>query len=216
MSEQVHKGWLSSRDGLKFSPYVLAEGIKNRDGSSFLDNVANLGFDIEIIKNQLNRQGLSQLENAFYITDAAGYIIMRVDEEGIHSIDYNTYNKTGEFKTSLNTLYEDLQLELEQRSQSDMAINKKIQHIDVTNNENETIIDFEHPLNLPRITKGDSNTFYITDDRGYVIFKVDRDGIKTTNITLINNLPCITFQVDDYITDFEEITFEDNIEKVIL
>lgn len=204
MSERVHKGWLSSRDGLKFSPYVLAEGIKNRDGSSFVDDVNSLSIDLTELKHKINKQGFSSSENAFYIVDAAGYIIFCVDENGVHSTDYSTYNSTGELIITLNELYEQLLWEAEQRSQTDIAINKRIQHIDVSNDENETVISAEHPLNLPRITKGNSDTFYITDDRGYIIFQVNSDGVTTTDVTLKNNLKCITYEIEGFIPDFEE------------
>jgi hypothetical protein len=62
-NKSLHKGWLYARDNLKFSPYILAESIVNRNGTTWANVVDGKVADLETAVGVINNTFLPNLRN---------------------------------------------------------------------------------------------------------------------------------------------------------
>lgn len=101
---KVHKGWLKTREGDYFSPNTLAESLYSREGIKYDDvvkgYVQNAKIELETTQMTVSQKVDDLYErlknfdgsdsNTFYIVDSDGNIILKVDDTGVHSINFTT------------------------------------------------------------------------------------------------------------------------------
>ena len=192
----VHKGWLKTRDKEYFSPNILAESIYTRDGGKYDDAVkgyiqeAKTEFQTTQIDVQNKINDLyNKLKNidgsdadTFYITDTNGNIILKVDAEGGHSIDFK----------SLSYSLEEIGDTLDNIDINDNGIiiaedlkNKNGDSFNQVRNE-LTILQTDFIDKFKNLDTSDSNVLYITDNNGNIIVRIDEDGITSINYNVPN------------------------------
>ncbi len=195
-TENLQVGWLKTRDNSKFVPYTLTENIYNQDGTllkSDLNKIINRVDGIEQIGIPTVQEDISNLEgrttqlevrtqyldasenDTFYITDTSGNIIAQVDQAGVKSINFTTYDGTNKI-VDLNSLA-DTVAGLENTTIIDVY--DAIENISTRTTQLETRTQYLD-------ASEDNNIFYITDDKGNIIMQVDSTGIKSINFTSYN------------------------------
>lgn len=100
--------------------------------------------------------------DSLYIKDYSGYIIAKIDKDGVHSIDYSSSegklsDVIKNIRGSINT--ETARAESAEQNLRDSKLDKEIQ----------------------------SDSIVITDARGYIIAKIDKDGVHSINNKLNAN-----------------------------
>lgn len=136
--------------------------------------------------------------------DEAGNIIFKADADGIHStsltlngedikvlleqkvdkekgkgLSSNDY--TDEDKAKLSLISNDIvsaTIDSELSTTSDNPVKNKV----ITNALNN--IDYNNLVNTPNITEDNSDSVVIADDNGYVVAKVDKDGVHAAGLML--------------------------------
>lgn len=107
-------------------------------------------------------------DNKFVISDSLGYVIAIVDSDGVHSVDY----KIGE--ESLRSIINGINTTLDDKASTASAATKtelKDEIERATTSENQK---------LSRTI--DDDAFVVTDTKGFIIAKIDKDGIHAPNI----------------------------------
>lgn len=99
--------------------------------------------------------------DTFYITDVNGNIVGKIDAEGIHSTEMILGEET------------------EDKVKVKEHIKDGAKHITA-----EERTAWNNKSDLPNINDDESAEYYLTDKDGYVIFKVDKDGVHASEVTL--------------------------------
>jgi hypothetical protein len=123
---------------------------------------------------------INQKSKTFYITDSDNNIIAKVDKDGVHSVD---------FKIGANGI-----------SVSSALSNVVAQISEAVNAEEERAKAVEATKLNAILT---DSAFYFTDSNGYVIAKIDANGVHSVNIdetpNIINNNRLLITDNDGYI-----------------
>lgn len=191
-NESLHKGWLYARNGLKFAPYVLTESIVNRDGTTWANVVDGKVADLETAVGVINNTSLPNLQNevnavedratilerrtqylnaedsdAFYITDASGWVCFKVNGIGASSTNFTTP------VTDLNSL--------KQTTDDIGAAVAQLQNVSISELRG-LITELQERTKYMDASTPD-NAFYFTDGYGNVIARIDGNGITSINFT---------------------------------
>lgn len=119
--------------------------------------------------------------NTFYVTDASGNIVSKIDSEGVKSLNFISYSNETTKVTDLNSVASalgDLEPIVDNLGQRVPVLEARTQYMNANARD----------------------AFYITDEEGNIIMQVNADGLRTTRVRLLNNLDCIGYQIDSYIT----------------
>ena len=103
--------------------------------------------------------------NTFYITDKNGHIISKIDKQGVHSVDF--IGKDGIRVTQ--KIANESQARIVGDSENANSI---IRETERAKKEESKKLD----------SKIENDTFLITDSKGFIIAKIDNDGIHSVNI----------------------------------
>ena len=105
-----------------------------------------------------------------YVTDGSGNIIAKIDKDGVHSIDFKYGAGDVSVKDSISNV----------PTQIANAVNteKLLREQDVAEEEARARNEENKKLNFSI----SDNTFYFTDNNGYIIAKIDADGVHSVNI----------------------------------
>ena len=106
-------------------------------------------------------------ENAFMITDKQGNIVFRVDEEGTHTTNITMNHEAIATKSFVQDLIQNV--EGGENAISTEYVDSSIQKLKTEIGENIV---------------GSEENFSVMDTMGNIIFKIDHNGIHTTNISL--------------------------------
>lgn len=186
---KVHKGWLKTRNGEYFSPNTLSDSVYALDGNKYDDvvkgYVQNAKIELETTQMAIQQQIIDlydKLKNfdgsdsdVFYVVDSNNNIILQVDQNGSHSVDFK----------SLNYSLEELGKSLHGFEQSVGSVRN---YIDNATNTLQANID----QRLKNFDGSDSDVLYITDSNGNIIAQVDDTGVHSINFTTsqydVNNM----------------------------
>ena len=102
-------------------------------------------------------------DGVLYITDEAGRIVARIDEEGLHTIGVTVNGTDVALETDLNNYYT--------KTEVDSKVGSTFSG------------DYNDLRNAP-IVNDESGILYIADEQGRVIARIDEDGITTTHLTV--------------------------------
>lgn len=145
---------------------VVAQNIDALSGdlsdlqATVRDNAYNLEETIRAVDTKV--QNINDDESGEYcIVDQSGNIIARIDKDGIHAPEM-TIGTATETKVKVKE-----------------HVNDSVKHI-----TSEERSKWNNKSDLPNILDDESGEYYITDKDGNIIFKVDKDGVHTTNVTL--------------------------------
>ena len=156
MAETIHKGWLKTREEEKFAPKTFIDNVYDSTGQQY-DKV--IKDHINSVAQTIKIDGIdTSVEDTFYVCDDSGNVIARIDKEGVHSIDFTISNSS--VKEALAEL-----------TQSYELVSKDVEEIQES---------------LQNLDTSDSNTFYICDGSGNIIFRVDAEGAYSTNFATKN------------------------------
>lgn len=140
---------------------LVKQGI---DIQSINDTLASVDEDISDLNNRTQKLELktrymnaSQDDNILYVTDNVGRVIMKVDHEGIHSIEFDADGLY--IKESIIELF-----------------NKNTSIHDILDNFNTTINALAQKTKYMNASD-EEGTFYVADKEGRVGFKIDENGI---------------------------------------
>ena len=188
---KVYKGWLKTREGDYFSPNTLAESLYSREGTKYDDVVKGYVQDAKI-ELETTQMTISQkvddlyerLKNfdgsdsdTFYVIDGDGNIILKVDAEGGHSIDFKSLNY------SLEEIGDTLDnIEIDENGVV-TAKDFKNQNGDSFNSIREelSILQTDFVDKFRNLDTSDADTLYITDSDGNIIVRVDDSGVTSIN-----------------------------------
>lgn len=159
---KIKTGWLKNREGDVFAPKTLSENVLTRNGITFEDEMA---IKFNELSNKLDGGIADSLKNfsgedsdEFYVIDAAGNIIFKVDKNGTTSVDFITPD--GSLTDEINA-----------RATKDAELETNLANLD------------SKIKTLQEVTKnfegGDADEFYIMDSKGNLIFKVDENGVTS-------------------------------------
>ena len=158
-SELMDIGWLKTREGHKFSPNTLADNIYLESGEKYRNIV-----DTQLSNLQSKTSTLEEKIN---------------EEIGILTNDLNT--KTEDLDSKINQ-------EIQNRTDSEEAINSQIKLInntlseELSNEVEQRTADIERiDTKLKYFNGEDSNTFYIIDSENNIIMRVDSEGVHSVN-----------------------------------
>ncbi len=186
---KVHKGWLKTRNGEYFSPNTLSDNVYALNGNKYDDvvkgYVQNAKIELETTQMAIQQQIIDlydKLKNfdgsdsdVFYVVDSNNNIILQVDQNGSHSVDFK----------SLNYSLEELGKSLHGFEQSVGSVRN---YIDNATNTLQINID----QRLKNFDGSDSDVLYITDSNGNIIAQVDDTGVHSINFTTsqydVNNM----------------------------
>ena len=153
MAETIHKGWLKTREDEKFAPKTFIDNVFDSTGKQY---DAVIKDHINSVAQTIKIDGIdTSVEDTFYVCDNSGNVIARIDKDGVHSIDFTISNN------SVKEALADLTRSYELVSKDVEDIQESLQNLDTS----------------------DSNTFYICDGSGNVIFRVDAEGAFSTNFS---------------------------------
>ena len=140
-------------------------GYKGRNAEEALDEALDHSSDPEIESN------------TFYVTDSNGYVIAKIDKDGVHSVDF----MVGEHGISLSEALGNVTGQITQavnaekllREQGDASLTESLA---VEENRAKS----EEAKKLNAIIN--DNAFYFTDANGYIVAKIDASGVHSVNI----------------------------------
>lgn len=206
MSETLHKGWLTTRDGEKYAPATLVENVYTRSGKPYDDRVREYIQSIqsgnetsltpirsaleqhleEIKKLQAKDKSIEEKlvnfngdanNDTLYIIDGQDRVIAYVNQTGVNSVDFTIPGLT-----SLSSVQNNIN-----------TINSSLTEI------RGNIAAFDN-------IKDDGNdTLYIIDDQNRVIAYIDNLGMHSINFYVAEGQP-------DYLTTLQ--TIQENIDKI--
>lgn len=81
--ESISLGWLKDRENIKFSPYVLLDGIKNLDGSSFKLIIEGLLGRVKYIRSDNNKTLFTNGKDGATGTNDAQIVYCTIGADGI-------------------------------------------------------------------------------------------------------------------------------------
>lgn len=153
----------------------------------------------EALDEALDHMSNPEIEsNTFYVTDSNGYVIAKIDKDGVHSVDF----KVGVNDTSLSEalgnvtgqITQAVNAEKQLREQGDVSLAESLA---VEENRAKS----EEAKKLNAIIN--DNAFYFTDANGYIVAKIDANGIHSVNIdenpNVINDKEIIVTDSNGYI-----------------
>lgn len=206
MSETLHKGWLTTRDGEKYAPATLVENVYTRSGKPYDDRVREYIQSIqsgnetsltpirstleqylkEIKKLQAKDESIEEKlvnfngdahNDTLYIIDSQDRVIAYVDGTGVNSVDFTIPGLT-----SLSSVQNNI------------------------NTINNSLTDIRGKIAAFDNIKDDGNdTLYIIDDQNRVIAYIDNLGMHSINFYVAEGQP-------DYLTTLQ--TIQENIDKI--
>ena len=188
MSEQIHKGWLTTRTNEKYAPATLIENVFTRSGLKYDDqvrkyidsliksvNTNNANINAQLSQQSADIFGLSQdltsLESkfanintddssAFYIVDNNNNVVAYVDATGIHTVEINIKG-AGTF--------------------SDLCSEVSIVKNTIANLASA---DDEIKESLKNVDFSDNDKIFIIDGSQNVIAYIDSDGLHVVNLAV--------------------------------
>lgn len=100
--EQVQKGWLKTREDVKFAPKTFTQNIidatANKTLNVILENTTNninsIVGDLEEVLEKTENIGIDGSDERLFIVDKNDNVIAYFDSTGIHSVDYYVGNST--------------------------------------------------------------------------------------------------------------------------
>lgn len=153
----------------------------------------------EALDEALDHTSNPEIEsNTFYVTDSNGYVIAKIDKDGVHSVDF----KVGENDTSLIEALGNVTGQITQavsaekllREQGDASL---AGFLAVEENRAKS----EEAKKLNAIIN--DNAFYFTDANGYIVAKIDANGVHSVNIdenpNVINDKEIVVTDSNGYI-----------------
>lgn len=132
----------------------------------------------EALDEALDHMSNPEIEsNTFYVTDSNGYVIAKIDKDGVHSVDF----KVGENDTSLSEALGNVTGQITQavnaekllREQGDASLAEDLA-VEENRAKNEEAKKLNAIIN--------DNAFYFTDANGYIVAKIDANGVHSINI----------------------------------
>lgn len=185
--ENIHQGWLYTREGEKFAPMTLIDDVYAMNGNKYKDevtkqinNVTSSQSTALITINQTlgeHTTAIDALENAdkeilakltnfgddgddsLYIVDKNNNVIAYIDGLGVHSVDFTMPNENGfSLKDFINNDYKTF--------------------VNTTNTSLTTLSE-----KLANFGDDGGDAFYIVDQHNNVIAYFDETGANSTNFT---------------------------------
>lgn len=132
-------------------------------------NEANVALE-KHIKNEVLKNFDGEDSDVLYIIDSQDRIIAKIDDKGIHSINFGS-NEYEDYNATIKDIIDDIATEIENRED---AIDALKAHSD----EQDRQIREE---TLKHFSGEDSDTLYIIDNLNRVIAKVDKEGVHSIN-----------------------------------
>ena len=185
MAENVHQGWLYTRDGEKFAPITLIDDVLALNGKTYKEVVNGQIKDLKTYidtfvgtintKNNEQDNQIAALQtadtnlaakmanfdasdsDALYITDKNNNVIAYINENGVHSIDFTMPND-GISLADFHSKYENF--------------------VSATNT---TLANLT--ARLANFNGEDSDTLYIIDKNDNVIAYINATGVQSMNFT---------------------------------
>lgn len=185
MAENVHQGWLYTRDGEKFAPITLIDDVLALNGKKYKEVVNGQIKDLKTYvdtfvgtintKNNEQDNQIAALQtvdtnlaakmanfdasdsDALYITDKNNNVIAYINENGVHSIDFTMPND-GISLADFHSKYENF--------------------VSATNT---TLANLT--ARLANFNGEDSDTLYIIDKNDNVIAYINATGVQSMNFT---------------------------------
>ena len=170
----------------KVSADVTQESIENALGYTPSDFSGEFQ---DINNNPIEDDGVGTLS----FTDDKGYVITKIDASGTHSVDFITAGGEHVLSDKANATYVDEMIEL---------VSERI-----TEAENSAFSGYFKDLldNPVDVTEEDNLSF--TDDKGYVIAKIDASGVKSVDFIAGNHVlsdKVSQSELQDVVINFEE------------
>ena len=188
---KVYKGWLKTRKGDYFSPNTLAESLYSREGAKYDDvvkgYVQNAKIELETTQMTVSQKVddlYKKLKNfdgsdsdTFYVVDNDGNIILRVDAEGGHSIDFKSLNysleKIGDTLDNIKINDNGIVTAKDFKNENGDSFN--------STREELSILQTDFVEKFRNLDTSDTDTLYIVDSNGNIIVKVDDTGVTSIN-----------------------------------
>lgn len=205
MSEQVHQGWLTTRDGKKYAPATLIQNVFSGDGTPYdtkiksyvnskdsilqvtltnfqqstNQNITNLNQkDIELDKKISNiNQEIADINANINIDDSNTLYIIDNNENVIAYIDKDGMHSINFIVKDANSDYLSL---LEQANITQTLSNNNRNDL---NQLSETVKE-----RLKNFNGEDTDSLFFIDDNDNVIAYIDKDGIHTTELYIQTGL----------------------------
>ena len=170
----------------KVSADVTQESIENALGYTPSDFSGEFQ---DINNNPIEDDGVGTLS----FTDDKGYVITKIDASGTHSVDFITAGGEHILSDKANATYVDEMIEL---------VSERI-----TEAENSAFSGYFKDLleNPVDVTEEDNLSF--TDDKGYVIAKIDASGVKSVDFIAGDHVlsdKVSQSELQEVVVDFEE------------
>lgn len=191
---KVHKGWLKTREGDYFSPNTLAESLYSREGAKYDDVVKGYiqSAKIELETTQMTvSQKVDDLydklknfdgsdSDTFYVIDNDGNIILKVDAEGGHSIDFKSLNYSLE---EIGDTLDNIEID---NNGVVIAKDFKNENGDSFNSTREELSTLQTDFveKFRNLDTSDADTLYIVDSDGNIIVRVDDTGVTSINFNV--------------------------------
>lgn len=191
---KVHKGWLKTREGDYFSPNTLAESLYSREGTKYDDVVKGYvqSAKIELETTQMTTSQrvddlYDKLKNfdgsdsdTFYVIDSAGNIILKVDADGGHSVDFKSLNYSLE---EIGDTLDNIEID---NNGVVTAKDFKNQNGDSFNSTREELSTLQTDFveKFRNLDTSDADTLYIVDSNGNIIVRVDDTGVTSINFNV--------------------------------
>ena len=135
------------------------QGVDDEPTAESENLVKSSGIKTELDKKVDGRQD----SNTFYITDGSGNIIAKVDRDGVHSVDF----KIGEEGDSVANALGNISIQISDAVNAEKLLREQ---------EDATIEATKLDVALS------DKAFYFTDANGYIIAKIDANGVHSVNI----------------------------------
>lgn len=188
---KVYKGWLKTREGDYFSPNTLAESLYSREGTKYDDvvkgYVQNAKIELETTQMTVSQKVedlYEKLKNfngsdsdTFYVVDSDGNIILKVDAEGGHSIDFKSLNYSLE---EIGDTLDNVEIDDNGVVTAKDFKNKNGDSFNSTREE-LSILQTDFVEKFRNLDTSDTDTLYIVDSNGNIIVKVDDTGVTSIN-----------------------------------
>lgn len=119
--------------------------------------------------------------DSFIISDNNGYIIAIVDKDGVHSIDYKIKDD------SLNDILYGINIAIKNKASKDELNEERIRATGEEGKKLNKVID--------------DDKFIITDKNGYIVARIDKNGVKSVAENTNNAIVCMVLSENYYPTE---------------
>lgn len=171
----------------------VESAIGNTSGSSITDdgsgefNIAdpqgNVIFKVDA--DGIHTTDITANGEDLSIADPNGNVIFKADKDGIHTTDITSNSNNFIIEDASNNIIFQIDADGAQTTKLKLNsgdIDEQLEDIRANMGQSGFSGDYNELINKPNITDDWSSEFNIADPSGNVIFKVDKDGVHTTNI----------------------------------